>query len=83
MGWRKLKWQVAEGSCKLSCQLLEQVIEERVSDEKREKAIKAAIRVSVGGKELVLLPALSVGSGRLENLSEWVVGIEKALVVGN
>ena len=38
----------------------------RVSDEKREQAIIPAIRVSGGGKELVLLSALTAGRRRLK-----------------
>ena len=38
----------------------------RVSGEKREQAIMPAIRVSGGGKELVLLSVLTAGHGRLK-----------------
>ena len=38
----------------------------RISGERREQALLAVIRLSGGGKALVLRPALTVGGGRLE-----------------
>ena len=59
-GCSKLKWQVAKGSCKLSCQLLEQVIEEWGNLSKR----VLSLRESGGQIKPALLAALKLDGRR-------------------